>query len=379
MGASQNVAFKKVSPKYRLPPQVETTFKKWTLRHFEMRPKQYTMIKKFIFFIALFATFAISTSCEEDDSSTKGDETLVEEKKAPVKIPRFNRDTAFAFVKRQTEFGPRVPNTEAHRQARAWMVSEFNRLGASVIEQNFDAKAYTGEVYKATNIIAQYNPEHSKRVILAAHWDSRHTADHDPSPENRDEYVMGADDGASGVGVLMEIARLIQENPIDLGIDIILFDVEDNGDGGDNGDPTTWCLGSQHWSRNFHKDDYDAKYGILLDMVGAKGARFMQDQASVYYAPKVVKKVWGLAQSMGYGNFFVPQRTGAITDDHVFVNQIAKIPMIDIINLPKDGSPPFVDHWHTIEDTIDKIDPRTLRAVGQVVLATIYKESGGQL
>lgn len=335
------------------------------------------MIKKFRFFATLFSILALLTACKND--ATDNPPTTENETTEPVKIPRFDRDSAFAYVKKQTEFGPRVPNTEAHRQARVWMVQTFKEFGATVIEQNFDATAYTGEVYKATNIIAQYNPEHAKRVILAAHWDSRHVADHDPSVDNRDEYVMGADDGASGVGVLLEIARTIQANSIDMGVDIILFDVEDNGDGSEDADMATWCLGSQYWSRNFHRPDYDAKYGILLDMVGAKGARFLQDQVSLAYAPKVVRKVWGLAQAMGYGNFFVQQRGPGITDDHLFVNQIAKIPMIDIINLPKDGSPPFVDHWHTIEDTIDKIDPRTLRAVGQVILATIYKESGGQL
>ncbi|MEM9886902.1 MAG: M28 family peptidase [Bacteroidota bacterium] len=333
------------------------------------------MTKKIIFFLTIFL---ILFSCTEDDNN-QSKELLKETIAKEVKIPRFDRDSAFAYVKKQTEFGPRVPNTEAHRQTKAWLVSEFKRFEAEVIEQSFDAEAYTGEILKATNIIAQYNPEHSKRIVLAAHWDSRHIADHDPSVENREEYVMGADDGGSGVGVLLEIARQIQANPIDLGVDIVLFDVEDHGDGSDDADLTTWCLGSQYWSRNLHRPDYEAKYGILLDMVGAKGARFLQDQVSLTYAPKVVKKVWGLAASMGYGNFFVAQRGPGITDDHLFVNRIAKIPMIDIINLPKDGSPPFVNHWHTIEDTIDKIDPRTLRAVGQVVLATIYKESGGQL
>ena len=324
-------------------------------------------------FLLIFAIFVFA-ACEGD--KTPPSEQPTEEKKN-VTVPRFDRDSAFAYVKKQTEFGPRVPNTEAHRQTRKWLVSKFEEFGAEVIEQNFDATIYTGEVYKSTNIIAQYNPAASKRVILAAHWDSRHTADHDPLEENHSQPVMGADDGGSGVGVLLEVARQIQQNPIDLGIDIILFDAEDNGDGGDQGRPEGWCLGAQYWSRNFHKKDYKAKYGILLDMVGGKNAQFTKDAVSRSYAPRVVKKTWSLAKSMGYGNFFLDKNTGPLTDDHLFVNQIAKIPMIDIINLPNTNPKPFVDHWHTVEDTIDKIDPRTLRAVGQVVLAVIYREDGG--
>jgi len=323
-------------------------------------------------FLFIFAIFVLA-ACQGD----KTPPTEQPEEKKDVTVPRFDRDSAFAFVKKQTEFGPRVPNTEAHRQTRMWLVDKFKEFGAEVIEQNFDATIYTGEIYKSTNIIAQYNPDASKRVILAAHWDSRHTADHDPLEENHNEPVMGADDGGSGVGVLLEIARQIQQNPIDLGIDIILFDAEDNGDGSDQGRPEGWCLGAQYWSRNFHKKGYDAKYGILLDMVGGKNAQFTKDAVSRSYAPRVVKKTWGLAKSMGYGNYFLDKNTGPLTDDHLFVNQIAKIPMIDIINLPNTNPRPFVDHWHTVEDTIDKIDARTLRAVGQVVLAVIYREAGG--
>lgn len=329
------------------------------------------MLRQTIFLLIVLALF----SCKEDAKTPPESNEPKPEKKA-VTIPSFDRDSAFVFVEKQTLFGPRVPNSEAHRNARKWMVEQLKGFGAEVIEQNFDATAYTGEVLKSTNIIAQFNPEKTKRVVLAAHWDSRHIADHDPLESNQTQHVMGADDGASGVGVLMEIARQIQANPIDLGVDIVLFDAEDYGDGGNNGDYKTWCLGSQYWSRNPHKTGYKAKYGILLDMVGAKGARFTKERVSMNYAPKVMNKVWKLAQDMGYGNFFVNDPTRELIDDHLFVNQIAGIPMIDIINRPNDTETLFVQHWHTINDTIDKIDKRTLRAVGQVLLAVIYRESG---
>lgn len=322
--------------------------------------------------------FAVLTiACENETQNDATTDTDTATKPAAVSVPRFDRDSAMVYVQKQTEFGSRIPNSEAHRQTKEWLSAKLADFGATVIEQDFTADLYTGESYEATNIIGQYNPEHSKRVILAAHWDSRFTADHDPNEENHDEPVMGADDGASGVGVLLEIARQLQANPIDLGIDIILFDAEDNGDGSEDGDYRTWCLGSQHWARNFHVSGYEAKFGILLDMVGAKNARFTKDGISMAYAPNIMNKVWKLAQSMGYGAYFVDVPTRELVDDHLFVNQIAKIPMIDIINRPADTETLFVAHWHTTEDTFDKIDPRTLRAVGQVVLATIYRESGG--
>lgn len=328
-------------------------------------------------FSVYFLLLLMFLACDDDDKPTTITDPPINSTQ-PVSVPRFDRDSAFNFVAKQTEFGPRVPNTEAHRQAKDWLVGKLEAFGTTVIEQSFEVEAYTGEMLQATNIIGQYNPESEKRVILAAHWDSRHIADHDPDEANRKEYVMGADDGASGVGVLLEIARQLQANPIDMGVDIILFDVEDQGDGGENGDYTTWCLGAQHWARNPHKPNYRAEYGILLDMVGAENARFTKEEVSMTFAPDLMNHVWQLAQDMGYGNYFVNEKTRQIIDDHLFVNQIAKIPMIDIINRPSDTETMFVAHWHTVEDTIDKIDKQTLRAVGQVVLAVIYREAGPQ-
>ena len=175
--------------------------------------------------------------------------------------------------------------------------------------------------------------------------------------------------------MLLEIARQIQANPIDLGVDIVLFDAEDQGDNG--GRETTWCLGSQHWSRNLHRPNYKPKFGILLDMAGAKNARFAKDGTSMKHAPNVMNKVWKIAQERGYGNYFVNESTSELIDDHKFVNEIAKIPMIDIINRPVGSRSGFGDYWHTHDDNMSVIDKNTLRAVGQTVLAVIYRESVG--
>ena len=301
----------------------------------------------------------------------------------PVKnipIPAFNRDSAYQFVAKQVAFGPRVPNTEPHRQTKEWLVAKLTDFGATVVEQDFTAQAYTGETLKATNIIGQYNPAAAKRIILAAHWDARHITDNDPDEAKRDLPVDAADDGASGVGVLLEVARHLSKLPDYIGVDIIFFDAEDYGESGST-DPQsvyTWALGSQHWAKNPHKSGYKAKYGILLDMVGAKNPRFKKEGYSVGNAKNIVDKVWKLAQQMGHGAYFSDEVGGAITDDHRMVMEFAKIPMIDIINMPNDGEPVFVDHWHTTNDNMENINARTLGAVGQVVLAVVFNEAMGK-
>lgn len=297
-----------------------------------------------------------------------------------VAVPKFERDSAYAYVAKQVSFGPRVPNTPAHQACRAWLVEKLNSFGVTVQVQEFQARAYTGTLLKGANIIAQYKPELPRRILLAAHWDSRHQTDSPAHAGPKDQPVMGADDGASGVGILLEVARVLQANPVDLGVDLILFDLEDYGDNSSTAQPDTWCLGSQHWSRNLHyTNGIRPTYGILLDMVGAPAPRFGQEEFSVYYAKDVVDKVWNLAYSMGYNNLFVDEPVGGITDDHVYVNQLARIPMIDIINRPIDSPTGFVAHWHTPDDTLDKIDRSTLKSVGQLMLAVIYREYAGTL
>lgn len=290
-----------------------------------------------------------------------------------VKVPAFNADSAYALVKKQLEFGPRYTNSPGHAQIRDWLLEKMNSYADEVIRQDFTATAYTGDTLNGTNIIARYKPDIAERVLLCAHYDTRHIADKDTI--DQDQPILGADDGASGVAVLLEIARQLKENPIPMGIDIVFFDAEDYG-ADTNGQTDTWGLGSQYWSKNLHEPGYQVKYGILLDMVGAKGARFTKEGNSRFSARRVVKKIWELAERMNKQRFFVDKNTGAIIDDHLFIIQNAGIPMVDIINHPEEGL--FGAYHHTHQDNLEIIDPASLQAVGQVVLAVVYNESNKQ-
>jgi len=320
----------------------------------------------------LVFTLLFLFSCKNDQETTAPKIEYVKN----LTIPRFNSASAYHFVAKQVEFGPRVPNTDAHKATKNWLVSKLKEYGANVIEQNFTATAYTGEKLNSTNIIGQYNPKAKERIILAAHWDCRHIADKDSDETKRNLPIDGADDGASGVAVLLEIARHLKNLPDYMGIDIIFFDAEDYGN---PTDINTYGLGSQYWSKNFHVKNYKAKYGILLDMVGGKNAQFRKELYSMQYALPIVNKVWKLAGEMGRGAYFLNELGEGVADDHYFVNTIAGIPMIDIINLPKDSGQTFVSHHHTTYDNMNNIDKKTLWTVGQVVLAVVFNEAMGKL
>ena len=331
-------------------------------------------LKKMAF--AMLASIALLTfGCKND--APQNDETAADIQ--PVAVPKFERDSAFAFVKKQVDFGPRVPNSDAQKRCKDWLVERLTAYGLKVTEQPFTAKAYTGKTLNGINIIAQYKPEAAKRIFLAAHWDSRHIADSPLSTDRKNEPILGADDGGSGVGIILEIARTLQANPADLGVDFVLYDAEDYGDDSDeNPNPNSWCLGSQHWSRNLVPSGYSPKYGILVDMVGAKGAKFTKEGVSMNFAPTVMNKVWKTGQNLGYTNYFSEEKSGPVTDDHYFVNTIAKIPMIDIIGKSSTTQTGFGAHWHTHDDDMDIIDVRALRAVGQTLLEVIYQEAAGR-
>ena len=294
-----------------------------------------------------------------------------------VTVPTFNADSAYAYIKKQADFGPRVPNTEAHRACGNYLAEQLEKFGAKVYNQHMQVAAYDNTLLQARNIIGAYNPDSKKRVLLCAHWDSRPYADQDPDKKKHHTPILGVNDGASGVGVLLEIARQLQQQAPAIGIDLIFFDAEDYGTpyfykGSYKAD--TWCLGSQYWGRVPHVEGYNARYGILLDMVGGKNATFFKEIFSQRTASKYVKKIWNTAHALGYGNFFPKSQGTEVTDDHIYVYNLAKIPCVDIINYDPNCDTGFGDFWHTVNDNMDVIDKATLQAVGQTVMQVIYNE-----
>ena len=318
----------------------------------------------------LFAAAMISCSQTPSSSSAKVESQPVKQQN----VPAFDADSAWVFVENQVKFGPRVPNSEAHVACGNYLASELKRFGAQVYEQEATLTAYNGTQLKAKNIIGSFNPENSKRVLLFAHWDSRPYADHDKDPANHKKPIDGADDGASGVGVLLEMARQFSIKSPAIGIDIIFFDAEDYGtpEFVKEYKENTWCLGAQFRAKNPHVKGYKADFGILLDMVGAKNASFFKEATSMRYAPQIVEEVWSTARDLGYGKFFINAEGGAITDDHQYVILGRNIPCIDIIYTDPESDNGFGPHWHTQNDTMDNIDRETLKAVGQTVLQVVY-------
>ena len=303
-------------------------------------------------------------------------EQVVEEKPNPIiKGPDFNSDTAYSYVEKQVSFGPRVPNTKAHLKCAEYLVKKFKTFTQDVIVQQTKVRAYDGTVLDCKNIIASFNPEKSDRILILTHWDSRHIADHDPDPSKRKEPVLAANDAGSGVAILMEIARQLKIKNPGIGVDLFLTDAEDYGQPEDalNKKEDTWCLGSQYWANNPHKPGYKARFGILLDMVGAKDATFLKEEFSMQYAPDVVNMVWETASNLGYSKFFVNLNGGAVDDDHLYVNKIIKIPTIDIITQDPTGQYSFFPYWHTTHDDMSHIDRKTLEAVGKTILQLIYQ------
>lgn len=326
--------------------------------------------------IGIFSIMFMLSSCGQSSRTTQKKEKQSSSASASVSIPQFNADSAYSFVAKQVAFGPRVPGTPAHDLCAKWMVNKFKSYTPHVMVQSFSARTYDHVLRKGENIIASFSPEKTSRILLMAHWDSRPFADHDKDKSKWRTPIDAANDGASGVGVLIELARLFHLQNPQIGIDIVLFDLEDWGapeDIRNQGKEDDWALGAQYWARHPHTPGYSANFGILLDMVGAKDATFLKEYYSRQYAGYYVKQIWKTAAGLGYDNYF-PNRDGyPIDDDHYYINKIAGIPSVDIIQLdPNSSNGTFWEYWHTMGDTMDKIDKNTLKAVGQVLLTVIY-------
>ena len=311
--------------------------------------------------LILFLSILLFTSCSQQ--TTEAETTSIPE---PKKI-EFNADSCYNYLAKQVEFGYRIPSTKEHKECGKYLVSTLERFADTVITQDVVLTAYNGTKLESRNIIASWNPQSKNRIMLCAHWDSRPVCDEDPNAENHKIPVLGANDGASGVAVLMELARCFAVSKPNVAVDILLFDSEDYGN---SSVEHSYCLGSQYWARNPHTPNYRARFGILLDMVGGVGARFDKDVVSMHFASDVVNGVWKTAADMGYASLFSNEMGGSLIDDHYYVNMLSGIPCIDIIDYTKDEGFPVT--WHTVNDNLENIDKTVLNAVGRVLSNYIY-------
>jgi Zn-dependent M28 family amino/carboxypeptidase len=325
-------------------------------------------------YLILVAGIFFLVSCNENKKKADDNQQQLSAKK--VEIPTFNADSAYFFTEKQVAFGPRVPNTKAQELCAEFLVSTLKKYCKDVQVQSFQSKSWDGTLLKGKNIIASFNPESNNRIFFSSHWDSRPYADYDPDVKNNRKPILGANDGAAGVGILLELSRLFNQKQLKIGVDLILFDVEDYGEpkGTTTNGEENWCLGSQYWAKNPHKQGYFAKYGVLLDMVGAKNAVFSMENTSMYYAPDIMKMVWDIAATLGYEHYFSTEKTGALIDDHLYINKIAKIPTVDIVHHDPSTVSGFFPYWHTVKDDMSNIDKPTLTVVGNTLLTVAYGE-----
>jgi glutaminyl-peptide cyclotransferase len=282
-----------------------------------------------------------------------------------ITAPAFNADSAYAYTQKQVGFGPRIPNTPAQKQCADWLIQTLRASADTVYVQETSVTAPGKKIVPCINIIGVFNPAAAQRVLLLSHWDTRPFADKDAFDKTK--KFDGADDGGSGTAVLLELARQLKAQRPDIGVDILLTDVEDSGN---DEEDDSYCLGTQYWAQHPHKPGYKANYGILLDMVGGRGAQFYMEALSQQYAYAPMSAFWNTANRLGYSDYFHYEQGMGVTDDHVYVNKLANIPTFDIIATQANHT--FAPHHHTQNDNMSVIDVRTLKAVGQTLMQVIY-------
>jgi len=277
-------------------------------------------------------------------------------------VPPFEEANAYRYLVKQCDFGPRNPGSEGHRACLNYLTAELRKYADRVRVYNF--VHYDERLKKnipMANIIANFQPEKGERLLFSAHWDTRPWADQDPNPANRAKPILGANDGASGVAVLLEVARVLKAHPPTVGVDLIFFDGEDYGDAGN---AESFSIGSKEFAQN-RDPNYLPKYGVLLDMVGDADLLLYQEGNSVRYAPEVVNRVWGKARELGIQEFIPEVGYEVSMDDHLRLLAVG-IPCIDVIDFN-------YRYWHTLQDTPDKCSAASLGKVGRVMLGLIYQ------
>lgn len=314
----------------------------------------------------IFLTLFISCNKKSEKPDSKLISFTIIEKSAPD----FDDDLAYEYILKQLSFGPRNPNSSGHKLAKEFLFNELKKFADTVYHQNFNYPGYDREILNCSNIIASFNPQEKIRILLCAHWDTRPRSDEDKNPANQNRPIPGANDGASGVAVLLSLAKILSEQKPDFGIDIILFDAEDYGK---KNDLMNYSLGSKYFIQN--KPEYiNPQFGILLDMVGDREAIFKKEPNSYQFAPDVVELVWKLAGELNLKTFS-NEFSNPIYDDHIPLGEMG-IKIINIIDadlIGADSSNPRRNYWHTQNDTIENISKETLNEVGKLLTHLIYR------
>ena len=307
--------------------------------------------------------FLMAAGCSRENPGNEEKQTMSSQRAATT-LTAFDGKRAFSFLKAQVAFGPRNPNSEGHRRCLEYLVATLRRSAETVRLQQFMEAGYNNERLLLTNVMASFQPAQRQRILLCAHWDTRPRAEHDPDPAKRSKPILGANDGASGVAVLLEIATLLKKTPPAIGVDIVLFDGEDYGE---EGDLQRYLLGSQYFARN-KPADYRPRFGILLDMVGDAVLEIPQEKNSLRFAPDIVDLVWKTAAQL-HVHQFVAAVGEEIYDDHLPLNRVG-IKTIDLIdfNYPDESH----RYWHTHQDVPENCSAESLQAVGTVLTTLIY-------
>ena len=285
--------------------------------------------------------------------------------------PPFDGNRAMDLLQTQCDFGPRFPGSEGHSQMKQFMYKFLKPLSDSLyIMDEKISHPYQRRYINLTNYLARYNLSAAYRIMIMAHWDTREFADQDLNPENRSFPILGANDGASGVAVLLTLAEIMHTLPLlNIGVDLLFVDGEDMGR---SGDPDKFGLGTQAFAK--HVPEPRPQFAICLDMIADKEQHFPIEQFSIQQAPEVVQAIWELANNLGYPQF--ENRIGpAVMDDHYYLYKYAKIPAIDIIDF--DYPNKEINYWHTLQDTPENCSVESLEAVGNVITQFIYSQDGG--
>ena len=279
-----------------------------------------------------------------------------------IERPAFSGARAFELVETQLAFGPRIPGAEGHAAQLEWMVELLAGLADTVLVDRFSHVTSTGDSLPLANVLARFNPGDPDRLLFLAHWDTRPISDQSADPAEYDTPVPGANDGASGVAVLLALAELLAQQPPPVGMDLLFVDGEDYG-------PTTadMFIGSSRYVQQ--PSSSRPRYAVLLDMVGDRDASFPVEGYSSRYAPRVVQRVWGIARELGYGRLFPMTVRPPVHDDHVPLNE-AGIPAVDIIDFEYG---PDNALWHTPQDVAVNVSAATLEVVGEVVAEIAYR------